>query len=130
MRDLSLVASTVHLHPTRIAVDADDDPRGFPRREADDANSRTVRMVLSRSALRIESVAEFPEGGAPVRISHRLCPSSSRRPGILADRSGGRGSGGGVCTRTGEKVGEKEGEKREKSIHSTSRTLLPFHNRL
>lgn len=47
-------------------------------------------MALSRSALRIESVAEFPEGGAPVRISHRLRPSRSRRPGILADRRAAR----------------------------------------
>lgn len=60
--------------------------RGFPRREAVDANGRTERMALSRSALRIESVAEFPEGGASVRISHRLRPSRSRRLGILADR--------------------------------------------
>lgn len=60
--------------------------RGFPRQKTDDASSRTVRMALSRSALRIESVAEFPEGGAPVRISYRLRPSRSRRPGILVDR--------------------------------------------
>lgn len=73
-------------------------------------------------------MTEFPEGGAPVRISHRLCPSSSRRPGILADRRAARVVVVAYAPQTGEKVDEKEGEKREKSIYSTSRTLRPFHN--
>ncbi|KYM88866.1 High affinity copper uptake protein 1 [Atta colombica] len=47
-------------------------------------------MALNRSALRIENVAKFPEGGASVRISYRLRPSRSRRPGILVDRRAAR----------------------------------------
>lgn len=77
------------LPPTTIRRSCTAD-RGFPRREAVDANGCTVRMVLSRSAFRIESVAEFPEGGASVRISHRLRPSRSRRVGILVDRRAAR----------------------------------------
>lgn len=79
--------------------------------------------------------------GAPVRISHRLRPSRSRRSGILADR---RPAGVVVaamvavvvlavaaavvvaCIPTGEKAGEKEGEKWEKSIYLISGTLRPF----
>lgn len=34
------------------------------------------------------------QGGAAVRISHRLRPPRSRRPGILADRKAGGGGGG------------------------------------
>jgi len=120
VRDLSFVASTIYLHPTLIAVAADDNPqackasRGFPRQKADDANSRTVRMALNRSALRIENVAKFPEGGASVRISYRLRPSRSRRPGILVDRRAARVVVAAYASKRGEKSWRERGtETRE-----------------
>jgi len=73
------------------------------------------------------------KGGAPVRISHRLRPSRSRRAGILVDRrparvgggvgGGGGGSSGGAYVPTGEKARENEGEK---SIHLMLGTLRSF----
>lgn len=56
------------------------------------------------------------QGGAAVRISHRLRPPRSRRPGILADRKAGRR----------ERTPSMPKRQKEKSINLTSTAAYPF----